>query len=126
MATTAPEALRMAFVAEAASVARVRWAIEEWAADLPDATRADLLLLSSELISNAVRFGPPRSLVRLLAERRGRDVRVEVVDGGPATALPPDAADTGRGLQVVDRIAAEWGTSTAPTTVWFVVAGERP
>lgn len=125
MPQTVPEALRMAFVAEAASVARVRWAIEEWAADLPERSRSDLLLLSSELISNAVRHGPPRSLVRLLAERHGADVRVEVTDGGLPAAMPTHGAGTGRGLRVVDRVATSWGTSTEPTTVWFVVAGER-
>lgn len=83
-------------------------------------------LLTSELVTNAVRHG--RGLVRLTVRRRAPSVRVEVHDDGPA--LPAlsevdevdEAAESGRGLRLVDTLATRWGTERVPhdgKDVWF-------
>ena len=69
------------------------------------------LLLVSELATNAIRHGSPpvRLSLRLDADR----LRVEVTDSSPA--LPrldqpgPDQTG-GRGLQIVQELAARWGS----------------
>jgi anti-sigma regulatory factor (Ser/Thr protein kinase) len=82
------------------------------------------LLLVSELATNAIRHGAPpvRLSLRLDKDR----LRVEVTDSSPA--LPelshpnPDQIG-GRGLQIVQQLAAKWGASASPRrlgkTVWF-------
>jgi anti-sigma regulatory factor (Ser/Thr protein kinase) len=96
---------------------------------LPRPVRDDVLLLMTELVTNAVRHadaGPDR-LVRLeLRQRRGA-VRVAVCDEGPgfapeATCSRPDETG-GWGLVLVDRIADRWAvTRTATgTCVWFEI-----
>ncbi|MEE1929558.1 ATP-binding protein [Streptomyces sp. TRM 70351] len=74
-----------------------------------------LILLISELVTNAVvHTGAPAVLRMLLPERvgAGRAVRVEVADASDAAPLPRHAgeADTGgRGLELVDGLADRWG-----------------
>jgi anti-sigma regulatory factor (Ser/Thr protein kinase) len=69
-----------------------------------------VLLVVSELVGNAVRHGRPPVDLRL--RRAGRGVRVDVHD---EDATPPAAVDTdadhesGRGLRIVDALAAESG-----------------
>jgi anti-anti-sigma factor len=91
---------------------------------------ANLVLLTSELVTNAVVH--PRSAgetpigLRITTYEDG--VRVEVEDSGdgfdPAAPTPGDG-DRGRGLFLVDRCAAEWGARHALTDrgkrfrVWF-------
>jgi anti-sigma regulatory factor (Ser/Thr protein kinase) len=100
---------------------------------LPRPVRDDVLLLMTELVTNAVRHadaGPDR-LVRLeLRQRRGA-VRVAVCDEGPgfapeATCSRPDETG-GWGLVLVDRIADRWAvTRTATgTCVWFEIRYEE-
>ena len=94
---------------------------------LPRPVRDDVLLLMTELVTNAVRHGDagPDRLLRLeLRQRRGA-VRVAVCGEGPgfapeATRLPPDETG-GWGLVLVDRIADRWAVTRTPTgtCVWF-------
>lgn len=94
---------------------------------VPASAREDLLLLVSELVTNAVRHagvGPERTL-RVELERWPRHVRVEVAHPGPAfepdIAPPSPDATGGWGLVLVDRIADRWGivSRTGRTYVWF-------
>ncbi|MGH2740517.1 MAG: ATP-binding protein [Actinomycetota bacterium] len=86
----------------------------------------DLLLLTTELVTNSVRHAnlPPGSELSLRAMLTGEHVRVEVVDPGPGfdptdLSLQPGGT-SGWGLVLVDRIADRWGVSSrAPTSVWF-------
>jgi anti-sigma regulatory factor (Ser/Thr protein kinase) len=103
-----------------------RQAVIASADGLPAATRDDVLLVVSELVSNAVRHAGVRAdqpihvQVQLLAE----EVLVEVVDGGPGFArefaLSARTESGGWGLFLVDRIAARWGVDhvAAGTRVW--------
>lgn len=82
------------------------------------------LLLVSELATNAIRHGTPP--VRLSLRLHGDRLRVEVTDSSPA--LPqlghpgPDQTG-GRGLQIVQQLAARWGAGASRSrlgkTVWF-------
>ena len=93
---------------------------------LPSAVRDEVLLLATELVTNAVRHsdaGPGRA-VRVELRRLRDRVRVAVFDGGAGFAAGPpaerDEAD-GWGLVLVDRIADRWAiTPTAQgTCAWF-------
>jgi serine phosphatase RsbU (regulator of sigma subunit)/anti-sigma regulatory factor (Ser/Thr protein kinase) len=117
---------------EAVSLARgaVRARLE---ADLPQARLADVLLMTSELVTNAIRHGRARGaddriLLRVL--HHGRRARIEVRDSGPGFAGGPwaQAAAGGMGLGLVDRLADAWGADRRGTTtlVWFEVEPERP
>ena len=94
---------------------------------LPPSVRADVSLLVTELVTNAVRHGGAATDRPLQVEfRRQADrIRVEVMD--PGTDFEPPAPPTsgnasgGWGLFLVDQIAERWGVSPAPagTCVWF-------
>jgi len=82
------------------------------------------LLLVSELVTNAIRHGTPPVRLSLRLDRDR--LRVEVTDSSPAlpelTRPEPDQIG-GRGLQIVQLLAARWGASFSSRrlgkTVWF-------
>lgn len=82
----------------------------------------DLQLISSELVTNAMRYSKGPIKVRL--KIRGSRVRVEVTDSNPDEV--PEALDAGetlshgRGLPLIDAIAASWGVvkHSKSKTVW--------
>jgi anti-sigma regulatory factor (Ser/Thr protein kinase) len=90
----------------------------------------DLALLTSEVVTNAVRHGPAQAENSVSLEALVFDdvVRVEVRDGGagfdppipgPAGELRP----SGWGLFLLQRIARGWGVESHPSsTVWFELA----
>ncbi len=82
-------------------------------------------LLVSELVSNALRHasGP----LRLTLERVS-DLRCLVSDGTTDLPRPADAGpedESGRGLALVDMLAARWGCEGGPEgkSVWFELSG---
>src|SRR3954454_4769593 len=92
-----------------------------WASGL-DSVCDDAALLTSELVTNAVRHA--RGVVTVRAERDGDDFVVQVLDGShqEPRLLPPDPwSEQGRGLALVDVLAREWGVSPHPSgkVVWF-------
>jgi anti-sigma regulatory factor (Ser/Thr protein kinase) len=101
--------------------------------ELPAAVRADVLLLLTELVTNAVRHSGlrPDESVRVELHQWARRVRVEVVDPGTHfTAARPRARGDesgGWGLLLVDRIAKRWGVGhrASGTCVWFEIEFER-
>ncbi len=84
----------------------------------------DLLLVVSELVTNAVRYGRGAPTLSLHA---GHDwVRVEVTDNGellPRGASPSDE-ERGRGLHLVDALTRKWGIEerTRGKTIWAELA----
>jgi len=109
--------------AELASVSRAR----RFVRDELDAAGADgfeegAVLLVSELVTNAVLHA--RTAAEVTVRATDERVWIGVRDESPVTPAPKrygvDAA-TGRGLQLVERIAARWGvdTDSAGKTVWF-------
>ncbi|MFI7128920.1 ATP-binding protein [Nonomuraea sp. NPDC050153] len=84
----------------------------------------DCVLIVSELVTNAVRYGGSAYALRL--ENRTDRLYGEVFDPGDGEPHPcsPDAdALSGRGLQIVSAIADDWGVAPADggKVVWFSV-----
>lgn len=110
---------------DAPAVARA--AIAEFSENhgFPTDTLATLMLLVSELVTNAVihpQVQPPAD-ISLLARLAGAVVRVEITDqGGGFTPQERDSTriDGGYGLYLLDKAAARWGIERRDgTTVWF-------
>ena len=104
---------------------RVSEALQEWhLVALCDA----VVLLTSELVTNAVLHA--RTPVTVTVTREGDGVRVSVADGShvtPARRRTSATATTGRGLQLLDKLADHWAVDTDShgKTVWFTVSGDR-
>lgn len=91
---------------------------------LPLADDAELLL--GELVANAVGHAsaPPGRLVLAAFGYADGALRIEVHDAcadAPVLRSPGDADEAGRGLRVVDALAAEWGVRARPGGVGKVV-----
>jgi anti-sigma regulatory factor (Ser/Thr protein kinase) len=100
---------------------------------LPASVRDDVLLLVTELVTNAVRHAGVGSGQSLHVELRwwpGR-VRMEVVDPGTSFTRPDERITRdhsgGWGLFLVDRIADRWGvtSSASGTSVWAEIASSQ-
>lgn len=77
---------------------------------LPDAVRDDIVLAVSELVANALLHSGGAEQLRL--RRTPRRVMVEVFDREPSMPRPRVAdedAESGRGLDLVRRVATRWG-----------------
>src|SRR5919198_1746098 len=103
---------------DALSAGRARAAIGDWLAGADPALRVDAVLIASELVANAVKYGRPPIL--LCAELDAERLRLEVCDAG--TQMPrrrrPGPDGGGWGLPIVHRLAERWGAATNPTRVW--------
>ncbi len=93
---------------------RIRTVLTDWnlAADTAD----DILLVASELLTNALVHALPPATLRLWRTRADRcaAVHVEVTDQGPAAptgppAAAPDPDEHGRGLAIVTTLATRCG-----------------
>jgi anti-sigma regulatory factor (Ser/Thr protein kinase) len=82
----------------------------------------DAMLLVSELVTNAVKYGPEESIRLIITHRDGR-TRFTVHDrgGGPLPEMRAenDPAPGGHGLRLVDAVADRWGVERGSTRVWF-------
>ena len=120
---TTPTEVRADFPAEPASAARARQfvdaALRTWDCD----AMVDVAsLLVSELVANSVLHA--RTAVAVVISRHGDRLRIEVQDGvsrAPARKHYSTLATTGRGLMLVERMAADWGVRPTATGkgVWF-------
>ncbi|MBW8482989.1 ATP-binding protein [Actinomadura parmotrematis] len=85
-----------------------------------DAIAADVLLVVSELATNAVRASGAGTLVGLRLMVWRAVLSVEVYDGSTAPAVPapppavPEDAESGRGLAIVAALARHWGQRRDP------------
>ena len=113
------------------SVAEARRWVEAicrgWA---PGSQPAALLLVTSELVTNAITHGEGVVVIDLAYEK-GR-VRIEVTDQGDAPVIRTSTDDPdlthGRGLQIVDALSRRWGTFRllgSGNTVWADVRIRR-
>jgi anti-sigma regulatory factor (Ser/Thr protein kinase) len=96
-----------------------------------DALVDDAVLLTSELVTNAVLHAgtPVQVTCRLLGDQPDAAVEIAVLDRGPAQLhpdLPRTAAEaaertSGRGLQLPYELASAWGVTyaRAAKAVWF-------
>ncbi|MEU3430093.1 ATP-binding protein [Streptomyces gardneri] len=116
--------------------ARHRMRDELYRSGVSESVVDDAVLILSELLSNACRYGRPLGR----AERGEGDVlaawrvdssgglRVEVTDGGgptrPVPSTPSVTARGGRGLNIISALSQDWGvrdSATGEVTVWVVV-----
>jgi len=121
-----PETARIALPRSPASVGKARRFIQARAAawSFPEPAGSQLVLIGSELVTNAVLHA--RTELTVTLERRGGRVRISVKDRSraPATLRHYQAdALTGRGLGVVAALSDRWGISAAPDgkVVWAEV-----
>ena len=89
-----------------------------------------IVLATSELVTNAVVHAGTD--IALVVRASPRVVRIEVTDrspGLPRVTEPRVLSDSGRGLAIVDTIAARWGVEHVVEgdgkTVWFEVVREQ-
>ncbi|WP_051814284.1 ATP-binding protein [Kitasatospora sp. MBT63] len=93
---------------------------------VPEERAQDILLVVSELLSNAYRHTPgPTGLDIRLDRERGK-LTVAVTDTGtrrPVVRAYRPTQPHGHGMHIVDRLAASWGVTPAPggKTVWAVL-----
>ena len=84
---------------------------------------ADAALLTSELVANAVRHATEPYAVEVVDLLDGVLVTVEDSDDElPAPRHPAPESDGGRGLAIVESVAAAWGARAAPARgkfIWF-------
>ncbi len=90
-----------------------------------DAVSESLVLVTSELVSNAVRHAD--SVVTITLTRNGPSIRVEVADDGdglPQLRHPAATIAGGRGLLIIDGLASDWGSHRSGTgkVVWAELA----
>jgi anti-sigma regulatory factor (Ser/Thr protein kinase) len=81
----------------------------------------DAILVTSELVSNAIQADCGHTVVRISVHRT--HVRIGVEDDGhgqPQVLHPSATEDHGRGLLIVEQLSQEWGVSATPTgkQVW--------
>jgi serine/threonine-protein kinase RsbW len=97
-----------------------------------DAEEDVAVLLTSELVSNAVRHAASRLGLDVCAERDIDLVRIEVRDADerlPVVRRPEPDAESGRGLFLVEALARRWGAEPerGGKVVWFELAARtRP
>ena len=118
----------------AAVRAHVLTALNSWA--VPTDTIADAMVLVTELVTNVRDHTESESVglrVRLTADRIVVAVVEQAASVAPVdvglergTGKPPH--DRGRGLQILDSLASEWGfvRSGGVTTTWFALPADSP
>ena len=116
--------LRATLSANPEQVAEARRLVAGYLADRGDDDGEVAVLLTSELVTNAILYG--RAPLELRAQADGAALRVEVHDLDPTS--PPvlrhdvDLVEIGgRGLQLVDTLADRWGWAENDygKVVWF-------
>lgn len=117
--------VRLVGALEAPASARQRlWEIN---GALSPARASQARLLVSELVTNALMYAPPEGQIRLRIALGAERVRVEVYDQGAGfepplpPPTPPPEATCGRGLYMLDQLAARWGNAHTADghCVWF-------
>src|SRR5262245_41532196 len=100
------------------------------ARDLRPEMLADLRVVVSELVANAVKYGPGGAI----------HVELDVVSAGHVRGTVPDRLDDGYrvsephivddpgahggyGLRLVDGLTTDWGVGDPSTAVWFELGG---
>ena len=104
-----------------------RWAATALA-DLDDEHLQAVLLVATELVTNAYDHAPGPLRVRVRHRRKPCQVRVEVDDGSPEQPQPGRSRLSefrGRGMLMVAGLSNRWGTDPLPEggkTVWALVS----
>jgi anti-sigma regulatory factor (Ser/Thr protein kinase) len=116
--------------AEAAAIAREVVARTLMHVSVPEDRIEDLRLLTSEIVTNAVRHArlAQEDTIGVAVDVSERRVRVEVADDGPGfdpANLPEPSSERvgGWGLRLVRQLSDRWGViRNEPNLVWFEVS----
>jgi signal transduction histidine kinase len=106
---------------------QVRAAIDAWHVPVdPDVA----VLLTSELVTNAIRHQPGQAVLLTITCTCGQ-LRVDVHDTSRSVPVPahaPPGAEAGRGLMLVASLSADWGYHQTPEgkAVYFTLALDDP
>jgi anti-sigma regulatory factor (Ser/Thr protein kinase) len=106
---------------------QVRAAISAWHVPVdPDVA----VLLTSELVTNAIRHQPGQAVLLTITCTCGQ-LRVDVHDTSRSVPVPahaPPGAEAGRGLMLVASLSADWGYHQTPEgkAVYFTLALDDP
>lgn len=117
------------FGSDRTAVRQARTFVEEEVARSSAADTDIAVLLTSELVSNALLHARSGTTVTVIVE--GRRIRVEVADGSPDLPMRkrygPDAT-TGRGIMLLESLADSWGAAPVGTgkCVWFELESVPP
>jgi transcriptional regulator with XRE-family HTH domain/anti-sigma regulatory factor (Ser/Thr protein kinase) len=117
----APGELRKAFQATSDTPRAARDAVSLVAGDIPSEALETARLLTSELVTNSVKYGPPAPAnIGMFVELARDRIRIEVSDAADAPARL--RSDPGRyGLKLVDALASRWQTERdgGGNLTWF-------
>ena len=106
--------------------ALARGALCAFSRALPEERLDVARLLTSELVTNAVKYG--EGPVRLEVNAVPGRLRAEVVDQGEGFAPEPGRPEGreigGWGLPLVETLADRWGAYVGSTHVWFELAAD--
>jgi hypothetical protein len=105
---------------------QARWLVHDVLAGTVTAPfLSDVLLATSELVTNALQFAPGPYRLMMQRDEASKRIRIGVTD---ASMTVPRRADgdildpnAGRGLRIVDMVASEWGVALRDDgkEVWF-------
>jgi anti-sigma regulatory factor (Ser/Thr protein kinase) len=107
------------------AVTAARLALSDLDSRLEPSVAFDVRLLVSELVTNSVKHAKvsEEDSIMLDVNIDGELVRVEVRDSGPGferpATGPPNDADEGWGLFLVEQLADAWGVESSRQAVWF-------
>ena len=106
-----------------------RRALRKRLADLPANVLEEVLLLTTEVLTNSLRHSAldTDDQIHLVAHVSGTKVRIAVTDPGQGEVFAPQLPDPhalgGRGLLLVAELSDRWGVERSQaTTVWFELA----
>jgi anti-sigma regulatory factor (Ser/Thr protein kinase) len=122
----ASRVVMLPYAPSSVAIARQRLSAELQAAGLVSSAVDDVVLVLSELLSNALRHAHPlpSGKLRVAWSCSESHVEVQVSDGGAATEPRAGCLTLsslgGRGLSIVDYVAERWGVrhEDRQTTVW--------
>jgi anti-sigma regulatory factor (Ser/Thr protein kinase) len=109
------------------AAAKARRTLHDLCRQVPGHLLYDAELLTSEIVTNAVKHAT--GILTIAIECDGRQLAVAVSDDSPDQPVVRKARGEdigGRGMQLVDRLAAVWGSKPGPggkgKVVWFKLA----
>jgi anti-sigma regulatory factor (Ser/Thr protein kinase) len=106
---------------------QARAILDALAADLEPETLGDLRIVVSELVSNAVKYGPGTAIHVELDVSSPDRIHGAIADHGEPSSAPRihdrPGAHGGYGLRLVDSLTTAWGVHEGSTDVWFVLGG---
>ena len=113
------------------AVTAARLALADLESHLNASVAFDVRLLVSELVTNSVQHAQvaAEDSIVLKVGFSVDTVRVQVDDEGPGfeppAGPPPDDADAGWGLFLVEQLADSWGVGEGGHGVWFEIRRDR-